>query len=199
MLIIGLILVVFSGDSPPVDTIRNIPLTQKYIVFLYLGCLLIPIVLLQQRFSDQYEAVWIFRTLPFDNPGLIQRGSLKAMVAKYGLTVYLVLSILVLTIWGLNTIDDIVLGFLNMVLASIVLGFPVRGDLPFSKKYGITKDAQRGITGFLLVMIPAAAGLLHFGLTFVPYGTLAGIALSLALALIGLRLYGRLGWAQINP
>ena len=199
MLIIGLILVVFSGDSSTFETIRNIPLTQKYVVFLYLGCLLIPIVLLQVRFSDQYEAVWIFRTLPFGHPGLIQRGSLKAMVAKYGLTVYLILSVLVLSIWGPSTIDDIVLGFLNMVLASIVLGFPVRGDLPFSKKYGITKDAQRGITGFLLVMVPAAAGLVHFGLTFVPYGTLAGIALSLTLVLVGLRLYGRLGWARINP
>lgn len=199
MVIIGLILVVFSGDSSTVETIRNIPLSQKYIVFLYLGCLLIPIVLLQLRFSDKYEAVWIFRTLPFAHPGLIQRGSLKAMVAKYGLSVYLVLSILVLSIWGLNTIDDIVLGFVNMILASVVLGFPVRGDLPFSKKYGITRDAQRGITGFLLVMIPAAAGLIHFGLTFVPYGTLAGIALSLILVVVGLRLYGQLSWARINP
>jgi ABC-2 type transport system permease protein len=199
MLIIGLILVVFTGDASPLETIRGIPLTQKYIVFLYLGCLLIPIVLLQQRFSDQYEAVWIFRTLPFDHPGRIQMGGLKAMVAKYGLTVYLFLSLLVLAVWGPSTIDDIVLGFINMILASIVLAFPVRGDLPFSKKYGIAKDAQKGITGFLLVLIPAAAGLVHFGLTFVPYGTLAGIALSLTLVFIGLRLYGRVGWAQINP
>jgi len=199
MLIIGFILSGYTREAPLLETLQNIPQTRKYIIFLYIGCILIPTVLLQQRFSDQYEAAWIFRTLPFVSPGSILKGSFKAMVAKYGTPVFAFLAFLVFLIWGPHTLDDIVLAFLNMILASLVIAYTVMSDLPFSKKYLVGRDAQRGITGFLLFIIPAGAGLIHFGLSYVPYGTLAGIVFSLAAVLVGMSLYGRVNWDRISP
>jgi hypothetical protein len=200
MLIIGIILTVLvDRDTPMWESLVNLPHTQKYIIFLYIGCLLIPIVLLQQRFSDQWEAAWVFHTLPFDNPGRIMKGALKAMLVKYGGSAFVLLALLVLLIWGPHTLDDIALSFLNMVLTSLFIAATMVRDLPFSKKYAVARDAQRGITGFLLFVIPAGAGVVHYGLTFVPYGTLAGILVSLAAVLVGMSLYGRMSWARINP
>ena len=199
LVIIGFILTLLNRDVPLLESLRNLPHTQKYIIFLYIGCILIPIVLLQQRFSDQYEAAWIFHTLPFDKPGLIMKGSLKAMLVKYGGSTFVFLALLVLLIWGPRTLDDIVLSFLNMILTSLIVAVIMVRDLPFSKKYAIARDAQRGIMGSLLFIIPAGAGAVHYGLTFVPYGTLAGILVSLTAVLTGMYLYGRVSWARINP
>lgn len=198
MLIIAFILTLYNKDVPLLESLQNLPLTQKYIIFLYIGCLLIPIVILQQRFSDQYEAAWIFRTLPFSMPGSILKGSLKAMIAKYGMPVFVLLALLVLIVWGPHTLDDILLGFLNMMLTSLAIAFMVQSDLPFSIKYGITKDVQKGLVGFLLFLIPASAGLAHYALTFLPYGVLCAIPVSLLGVVAGMRLYRRVPWSKIN-
>jgi len=99
MLIIAFVLTLFEEGSI-LQKLQELPSTQKYIIFLYIGCIVIPVVVLQQRFSDQYEAAWIYHALPFAKPGDIQKGSLKAMIVKYGLPVYSPLAILVLLVWG---------------------------------------------------------------------------------------------------
>jgi len=200
MLIIGIVLTLLvDRDTPLLESLLNLPHTQKYLIFLYLGCILIPIVLLQQRFSDQFDASWIFHTLPFDKPGRIMKGALKAVLVKYGGTTFVVLALPVLLIWGPHTLDDIVLSFLNMILTSLIIAVTMVQDLPFSKKYVVARDAQRGIAGLLLSVLPAGAGAVHYGLTFVPYGTLAGIMVSLTAVMAGMSLYGRMSWDRIKP
>ncbi len=198
MLIIAFVLTLYNRDVPLLESLQGLPLTQKYIIFLYIGCLLIPIVILQQRFSDQYEAAWIFRTLPFSQPGPILKGSLKAMLAKYGVPVFVLLAFLVMMVWGLHTWDDVILGFLNMLLISFAIAFMVRSDLPFSIKYGITKDVQKGVVGFMLFLIPACAGIIHYALTFLAYGVLCAIPVSLLGVVVGMHYYSRIPWSKIN-
>jgi hypothetical protein len=158
----------------------------------------LPIVILQQRFSDQYEAAWIYRALPFAKPGDIQKGSLKAMVFKYGLPVFTPLVILVLLVWGPAVLDDVVFAFMNMLISSLVLAFIGKGDLPFSRRYGGAAERQRGLSGFLMFMVPAGLGLIHFGMTFVPYAVPVGILMAAGIAYIGMKAYGNIGWDAIR-
>jgi hypothetical protein len=197
MLIIAFVLTLFE-EGEILQKIQSLPSTQKYIIFLYIGCILIPIVILQQRFSDQYEAAWIYHVLPFSRPGDIQKGSLKAMVFKYGVPVFVPLVILVLLVWGPAVLDDVIFAFMNMLISSLVLASVGKGDLPFSRRYGGAAERQRGLSGFLMFMVPAGLGLIHFGMTFIPYAVPVGILMAAAIAYVGMKAYGNIGWDAIR-
>ncbi len=197
MLIIAFVLTLID-EGTILQNLQRLPSGQKYIIFLYIGCILIPIVVLQQRFSDQYEAAWIYHTLPFAKPGDIQKGSLKAMIFKYGLPVFALLAILVFLIWGPAVIDDIVFAFMNMLVSSLILAFFGRGDLPFSRRYGGAAERQRGLSGFLMFLVPAGLGLIHWGMTFIPYAVPVGILVAAGIITIGMKAYGNIGWQTIR-
>jgi hypothetical protein len=197
MMIIAAVMT-FLGDDDMMESIVSLPSTQKYLIFLYIGCILLPSVLSAQRFSDQYEAAWIYHTLPFSSPGHILMGSLKAALVKFGFSILSFLGLLVILIWGFHTLDDILLAAANMMLNSLLVAFLIRGDLPFSTKYGPAKDAHKGLIGFALFLIPLTLGLIHWGLTFLPYGVPAGIAASLIISLTALKIYGNTSWAKVS-
>jgi len=197
MLIIAFVLTLI-GEKNILENLQSLPSTPKYIIFLYLGCILIPVVVLQQRFSDQYEAAWVYHALPFARPGDIQRGSLKAMIVKYGLPVFTPLVILVLLVWGPAVMDDIVLAFLNMVISSLVLAFIGRSDFPFSRRYGGAAESQRGLSGFIMFVVPAFLGLVHFLMTFIPYAIPVGILIAAGIVYMGMKAYGNIGWQSIR-
>ena len=90
----------FLGKDDIMKSILSLPSTQKYIIFLYVGCVILPAVVSAQRFSDQFEAAWIYYMLPFSSPGNILLGSLKAILMKFGFAILSFLSLLVLLIWG---------------------------------------------------------------------------------------------------
>jgi hypothetical protein len=177
----------------------NLPHTKSYLIFLYFGFLLIPMALLQIRLSDQFQAAWIYHSLPIARPGEIIRGGIKAMMVKFGGLIFVLLSVLTLIIWGWRVVDDICLASLNMVAMSYAIALAVKNDLPFAKAYGVAREAQKGIAGYLLLLIPAMLGAFHFVLTFVPYGVL------FALPLIGLliwplaKIIGSTRWGLIKP
>ncbi len=198
MLIIAFILSVYQGEGNLLENIQNLPSTGKYLIFLYIGCIVIPIVVLQQRFSDQYESSWIYYSFPFDSPGDIQKGSLKAMVVKYGFPVFIPLSFFVFFVWGPHVLDDIVLAFLNMIISSLVVGFMVRKDLPFSRKASSAAESQKNMTGLLTFLFPAILGGIHYGLTLLPYAIPAAIVIAVGIAYLGMKLYGQTTWKMIN-
>jgi ABC-2 type transport system permease protein len=197
MLIIAFVLSVYR-EGKILENIQKLPLTEKHLIFLYIGCILIPIVVLAQRFSDQFEASWIYRTLPFVSPGDIQKGSLKAMVIKYGVSVFVPLAIFVILVWGPRVMDDIVLAFSNMMITSLVIGLMVRSDLPFSRSYTAAAERQRGLTGVILFIVPASIGGIHFGLTLIPYAVPIAIVFSLAIAYTAMKIYGSTSWDRIT-
>ena len=198
MLIIAFILSVYQGEGNLLENIQNLPSTGKYLIFLYIGCLVIPIVVLQQRFSDQYEASWIYYSFPFASPGDILKGSLKTMVVKYGFSVFIPLSFFVFLVWGPHVLDDIVLAFLNLIIASLVVGLLVRKDLPFSRKASSAAESQKGMTGLITFLFPVALGGIHYGLTLLPYAIPIAIVLALGIAYLGMKLYGQTTWEMIS-
>lgn len=197
LVIIGAVLTLYN-DGKILEALQTLPSTRKFVVILYLGCVLIPTVLLQQRFSDQYEAAWIYRALPFSRPSDILKGSLKAMILKYGCLTFAPIALFVLLVWGFSAFDDVVFAFFNMVLCSVLLAFTVRSDLPFSRKYGAGSEARKGLAGILLFMVPAVIGLGHFILSYIPFAIIAGIPFSAAMIYLAMKLYGNIAWDNLN-
>lgn len=197
MVVLAMVFAVLGSDDI-IDSIRTMPLTKDYLFFLYAGCILLPAAIMAVRFSDRADASWVYRCLPFSRPGLILRGSLKALLVKFGLTAFGLYGIGVVLVWGPKTLDDIVLAGANTIITSLVVAHPIREALPFSRKYGVAQDAHRVLVGFLLLLIPASLGLAHYGLTFIPYGVLIGILVSVPVAHLLLRAYGRTSWQMVR-
>ncbi len=197
MLIIAFVLSVYRSGNI-LQNIKSLPMTEKHLIFLYIGCILIPVVVMALRFSDQFEASWIYRTLPFSSAGDIQKGSLKAIIIKYGVSVFLPLAFFVILVWGFRILDDIVLAFSNMIIASLLMSSMARRDLPFSRSYTAAAERQKSLTGILLFIVPAAIGGIHFGLTMLPGAVPAAIVVSLAIAYLGMKSYGNMTWETIN-
>ncbi len=177
----------------------NLPNTKSFLVFLYFGCFLIPMTLFQIRLSDQYQAAWVYSSLPIAKPGEIIRGGIKTIIVKFGGLIFIMLSVLTLFIWGWRVIDDICLAFLNMVVMSYALAVPLKNDLPFAKAYGVAREAQKGIGRFLFLIIPGMLGFTHLALTFVPYGVLLALPV-VALVIWPLaKIIGSTSWGSIKP
>ena len=198
MLIIAFILSLYREGGNLLENIQNLPSTGKYLIFLYVGCILIPIVLFQHKYSDQYEASWIYYAFPFASPGDIQKGGLKAMVVKYGFPFFILLALFVFLVWGPMVLDDIVLAFFNMIIASLAIGFMTRKDLPFSKKASSAAESQKSMTGLFLFLFPASLGGLHYGLTLLPYGIPIAIVLAIGISYLGMKLFGQTTWKMIS-
>jgi hypothetical protein len=182
-----------------IKALLNLPNTKSYLVFLYFGCFIIPMTLFQIRLSDQYQAAWVYHSLPIAKPGEIIRGGIKAMIVKFGGLIFILLSALTLFIWGWRVIDDICLALLNMVAMSYAIALLVKNDLPFAKAYGVAREARKGIAGYLYLIIPGMLGLIHFGLTFFPPGTLLALPVMAVLIWPLAKIIGRTHWETINP
>jgi len=88
-----------------------------------------------------------------------------------------------------------------MILASLVIGFMVRKDLPFSKKASSAAESQRGMTGVLLFLLPASIGGIHYGLTLIPYAVPVALVIVLGIVFAAMKLYGadNLGHDFMSP
>lgn len=187
------------GKGGFLASLKNLPNTKSYLVFLYFGCMLIPMTLFQMRLSDQSQAAWIYHSLPIARPGELFRGGVKAMIVKFGGAVLVLLSALTLFIWGWPVIDDIFLALLNMIVISYALSLSIKNELPFAKPYGIAREARKGIAGFLFLILPALLGLVHFGLTFIPYGVLLALPVIAFFIWPLSKMIGTTRWDMIPP
>jgi len=198
MMIIAAVLTL-RGKGGLAQTLQNLPNTKLHLVFLYVGCMLIPMTLFQMRLSDQFQAAWIYRSLPIARPGDLFKGGVKAMVVKFGGSIFFLLSIPTLFIWGPPVIDDIGLAFVNMIFTSYALSLIVKNELPFAKPYGVAREAQKGIAGFLLLILPGLLGLVHFGLTSIPYGVLVAVPVIAVLIWPVSKIIDSIRWDMIAP
>lgn len=188
-----------SREGGVAKALLNLPNTKSYLLFLYFGCFLIPMTLMQIRLSDQHQAAWVYHSLPISRPGEIIRGGIKAMIVKFGGLIFILLSALTLFIWGWRVVDDICLALLNMVAMSYAIALLVKNDLPFAKAYGVAREARKGIAGFLFLIIPGMLGLVHLGLTFVPYGTLFAFPFIAVLIWPLARVLASTRWEMVKP
>ncbi|MCX6564216.1 MAG: hypothetical protein NTU60_11530 [Candidatus Aminicenantes bacterium] len=179
--------------------IQNLPASKIYLVFLYTGCMLIPMTLFQIRLSDQFQAAWIYHVLPIAKPGEIFRGAVKAMMIKFGGIIFLLLAIPTLFIWGPAVIDDIGLAFVNMIFITYALSLINKNELPFAKPYGIAREAQTRVTGFLYLLLPIFLGLVHYGLTYIPFGVLIMVPVIMVLIWPVSKIIARTLWTKIPP
>lgn len=115
----------------------------NYHLYIYLSVLMLANTFPIIYNSEKYKGAWIYRAMPMEKPAPIYKGALKAYIFKFVVPVYLILSLIFLTIYGFKIILDLIVIFLNLLLFIILIFHFTKKELPFYKDFD--NDKRGGI------------------------------------------------------
>jgi ABC-2 type transport system permease protein len=174
----------------------NLDRPSHYLPPLYFAAFFLPATLFGLGSSTQFEAAWIYYALPLKRPGELMLGAIKALACRLALPVFGVLAAILLALGGLQLLPDVALAMcMNGVVASLC-ALAVARELPFSCAATTMQSGGKVGLAFALMIPPALAGLLHYGLTFMPGAVTLAILPVACLCAVIFRAYARLGWPR---
>ena len=192
---------VFNGKGSVTERWEHLSTTRMYIVLIYSSSLAMISAISNAVYSDKYKAAWVYYVSPVRAPGEILTGAVKAMVVKYFIPFYTLVTALAFYVWGAGVLPDMLLGLVNVTLFGVFMGFIYLKKMPFSSE--LSGQAQGGFmrTLFILV-IPASVGGLHLLLRYMLPEDHIVIWIVLALSAILLWLvygkYRQLTWTELD-
>jgi len=177
--------------------LETLPQGHKYLLMLYVCCALAPTSLLQLRYSDQYEAAWIYRALPLAAPGEVLRAGLKVVILRLVAPSFALITVVILALWPWSVWPDLVLGFCAILLTCAVQALVLGKQLPFSEPFAMTDASGRVGRSFAMIIPALALGGVHYLLTTIPVGVPVAIPIVVLITGLTLRSYGRASWTAV--
>ncbi len=166
------------------------------IILIYLTSLSLVSVNQNLPFSEQFKAAWIYYVAPMARPGEFLSGMMWSVVAKFLLPVYLLIAVAVAIIWGIDSLDDVVLGALVVLIFQQVEILATRNVLPFSREF--TKSSSGKFVRVLaLSLFVGLVGWAHWALSQTSYVILVLIPFAFALVLFLNKEIRKLGWEKV--
>lgn len=140
--------------------LANLPAGNMFLWLLYLGMFSVTLSLSLISYYENHTASWVYQTAPISKPGELINGAVKALLSKFFIPVYVVMSTVTLIIWGYKTLDDIVLVGLNSILIFYISALMSTHYLPFSQQPNAKEQSGKFLTVILrLVLIGILVGL----------------------------------------
>lgn len=166
------------------------------IIYFSLFTLVTP--LLSIFFSEKYQASWIYYALPIDNPGELLVGAIKAVLSKFFLPFYLLITIGGVLFWGPAIIVDFILGFFNIqLLSSLMVYFNFR-QLPFADSWANQNKGASIRTNILTMVFGGILGGIHYLIHDMPVVMLSLSVISALSVGLVFRNYRRLSWEEMK-
>lgn len=187
-------LFIFFRDGQLADFAQG----STYLILVYTLVLLPGTFYYQTFYSDDFKAAWPASTTPMGSPRDVLVGTIKAVLIRFFTPFYLVASLFLVVLAGPRVLDDLLAGYLYAIVVVLLESvFKRKFHLPFSQEP--KNQSQGGQTAFnlvmLLVVLPAG-GLIHWGLTKVPFGVPGWCLVLAGVIYLLLQRYGRLHWRQ---
>lgn len=147
--------------------------------------------------SENYRGAWIYRVLPIESPVPILKGALKAFIVKFVIPIYLLIALMFVLLCGLKIIPDLILIFINMIMVLLFIFKLNRKELPFYRDFQITQGVNQ--VGIMLtsMLICGLCALVHLLLTYVLFGVILNIVLSLVIVMVLWRKSFNITWKEI--
>ena len=113
-------------------------------------------------FNENFAAAWIYQSSPLVKPGEIISGSVKAIIVKFFLPVYVIIISFALYIWGNTIIDDCFFGLFNNLLIFMIMVNIMDHYLPFSQQQNVKQQSGKFLRIILQLVLIAALIYLHY-------------------------------------
>lgn len=186
-----------AGGTSFADRWEEVKSGNMYLLLAYLTGFVLIAVLQNVSYTDKYKASWIYFVTPNDEPGRLLGGMFKAVVVKYYLPYFILVSIFSMSIRGPQIINDLLLAFFVSVLYGLLNALFLVKGLPFSKP-PIIKAGSRILLSFLIIMVPGAVGFAHYWLS--SYETVIWITAVISgfFTWLAFRYYVRESWESLE-
>lgn len=140
----------------------NLVAGHNYIILLYLCSFVLAIVLGQVSMSEKYKSAWVYYTTPISEPGKILSGMYKAILIIYFVPYCVVLSVIIIAIWGPSAINDIILAMSVSTIYGLLMALFLVKGLPFSKPVIIKQSGGRFIVSMMTMAFLGGIGVGHY-------------------------------------
>jgi hypothetical protein len=170
---------------------------QLYLFGYYFSMIILISGLAILQFSERYKASWFYRSAPLATPGVILAGSFKAIIVKFYLPIYLVMTIFSVSFWGWRVFDDALLAFFSILALTTGVAMITVNVLPFTKSWD---EATRGTNfGFtMLTMILAGLfGFFHYTISSYNWLVWLLIPVFAGFYFLLMRNYGKIKWKNV--
>jgi len=200
MLVMGFVfgLAMLFGHRSTGEAMGQLMRGKMYLFPLYMCSAFIGMTAMQVRYSDRYEAAWVYFALPIENPGIVARGAFKAVIVRYATPAFLIFAALLVWLRGPGCLDDLALAACVALLSGLVHDYFHGRVFPFSEKLKAMQQSGRMVKTMGAMYLLMAFGVLHYLLTFLPGGICGGIVLIAFCDWWLLRRYERIGWPAMR-
>jgi hypothetical protein len=187
-----------QGHQSFTDSFHQLAYGSKFLLLLYMTSFVMISAMNYVTMSDQYKAAWVYYSAPLALPGKIMLGAFKAIWVKYYFPFFIAIASFVLYVWGIGSLLDIALAFVNVTLfVSCVARVSFR-FLPFSMAEQMKQGGARIAKSFLSMLIPAAFGFGHYAAVNVWWLKCIFLALSAILLWLVWDSYANTTWQNVT-
>ena len=170
---------------------------SKLYLVVYLSAIVLASTATMMSSSENYRGAWIYRALPIESPVPILKGALKAFTVKFVIPIYLLLALIFILLCGLKIIPDLILIFINMIMVLLLIFKLNRKELPFYRDFQITQGTNRMGIMLASMLVCGLCALVHLLLTYVRFGVILNIVLSLVIVMVLWRKSFNITWKEI--
>lgn len=192
-----LLIFVFPLTRDSDDAAAALKQGNMYLFGFYFSMIILISGLSLLQFSEKYKASWFYRAFPLAQPGLVLTGSFKAIIVKFYLPVYLLITLGSCIFFGLHVLDDALLAFFGILALVTGVAILTHYIFPFTKSWD--EASRGGNIGFTLLTMFLASifGVFHYAISGYVWLVWALIPICALLAAVAMRQYGKTGWRYI--
>jgi hypothetical protein len=177
ILVFGVILLTRHPLTVPAADTRMAPLL---LMVVYLCGMLVQTALMQQPFSEQYKAAWLFHVAPMERPGLIVSGALKAAVCLFYLPIVGLITVAGSVWLGVSVLPNLLLAGLNTLILAMVTVRRQPMQLPFTVPLS-TVGGGNFTKSLMQLLLPLTVGFAHWWLSGQTVGMIVWLLVDLPL------------------
>ncbi|MPM91183.1 hypothetical protein SDC9_138310 [bioreactor metagenome] len=156
-------------------------------LFLYSYVTIVPTIIIALKFSRNYNASYIYKTIPIKNKMNIHKAAIKACLANIIIPIYIISSIIFINIYEVTVIQHIIIIFLVTIFIAISTFVILNKNLPFSQPPNIFKKNYAILDNYLMIVLTIIMAGIHFVISL--FGTLPLNIYIIVLLIINIILY----------
>lgn len=151
-----------SHDHSWIDYLHEIGSSQFHLPIIYMCIFMVMTASYEIHFTDDYKAAWVFQSAPIEKPGELLLGNIKAIIVRYFLPMYIIVTIFTLSIWPWQVFIDLLVGLINCLI--LMLSFGLMGDkyLPLSQPANARTQGTSMARAILIILFVGLLGFVHY-------------------------------------
>lgn len=160
---------------------------SKTYITIYLSSIMISIVVHMLKFSENYKGSWIYGAAPIEQPGVMYSAALKAFLIKLYVPIFVLLAGIYIAIFSIDILPDLAVVLVSTCLQTLITYKMLNNDVyPFSQAFSTAQDGN-SIKHFLIIFVVGFFAIIHYVVTFIPYGVPVYLIILLLVTIIGWR------------